>query len=67
MVDRAGYWNTRQIEHFFEYLEEENDDNAMKTFLDAIGWTYDQYKSNIKWTENLIRNYHEDQEIAVLW
>ena len=67
MVDRAGYWNTRQIEHFFEHLEENNDDDAMATFLAAMGWTYDQYKNNVQWTENLIRNYHQDQEIAVLW
>ena len=67
MVDRAGYWNTRQIEYFFAHLEENNDDDAMATFLVAMGWTYDQYKNNVQWTENLIRNYHQDQEIAVLW
>ena len=67
MVDRAGYWNTRQIEYFFEHLEENEDHNAMATFLEAMGWTYDQYKNNVQWTENLIRNYHQDQEIAVLW
>ena len=67
MIDRAGYWNTRQIKKFFEYLEENNDDNAIATFLNAMGWSYDQYKNNIQWTENLIRNYHQDREIAVLW
>ena len=67
MEDRAGYWNTRQVKQFFDYLEENNDDNAMSTFLNAMGWSYDDYKRNIQWTEDLIRNYHHDQEIAVLW
>ena len=67
MEDRAGYWNTRQIKQFFDYLEENNDDNAMSTFLNAMGWSYDDYKGNIQWTEDLIRSYHQDQEIAVLW
>ena len=67
MEDRAGYWNTRQIKQFFDYLEESNDDNAMTTFLNAMGWSYDDYQQNIQWTEDLIRNYHKDQEIAVLW
>ena len=67
MEDRAGYWNTRQIKHFFDYLEESNDDDAMAAFLNAMGWSYDDFKQNIQWTEDLIRNYHHDQEIAVLW
>ena len=67
MEDRAGYWNTRQIKQFFDYLEEDNGDDAMKTFLNVMGWTYDEYKNNIQWTEDLIRNYHQDQETAVLW
>ena len=67
MEDRAGYWNTRQIKQFFDYLEENNDDNAMSTFLNTMGWSYDDYKRNIQWTEDLIRNHHQDQEIAVLW
>ena len=38
----------------------------MISFLNAMGWTYSEYKENISWLENLIREYFDDQEIPVL-
>ena len=66
-IGEKGYWNTREIKHFFEYLEEDVDKDTMASFLSAMGWTPEQYKNNIEWTEDLIRNYHKDEESAVLW
>ena len=38
----------------------------MISFLNAMGWTYSEYKENISWLENLIRGHFNDEEIPVL-
>ena len=31
-----------------------------------MGWTYEEFRFEVDWTEKLIRNYHNDSEIPVL-
>ena len=62
----SGFWNTREIKHFFAELEilfygpdfEANKANM----LAALGMTLEEYNWNIEWTENLIRDYYKGQE-----
>ena len=62
----SGFWNTREIKHFFAELEilfygpdfEANKANL----LAALGMTLEEYNWNIEWTENLIRDYYKGQE-----
>ena len=66
----SGFWNTREIKHFFAYIEtafcgpddiflecEKNKANLIA----ALGMTLEEYNWNIEWTENLIRNYYKAQ------
>ena len=61
----SGFWNTREIKHFFAYIEtvfcgpecEKNKANMIA----ALGMTLEEYNWNIEWTENLIRNYYKAQ------
>ena len=55
--------------HHFQAIETSMKDcggDKMISFLNAMGWTYSEYKENISWLENLIRGYYDDQEIPVL-
>ena len=36
-------------------------------FAEAWGWTFSELGQNIKWVEELIRNFYNDDEEAVLW
>ena len=36
-------------------------------FAEAWGWTFAELVQNIKWVEELIRNFYNDDEQAVLW
>ena len=36
-------------------------------FAEAWGWTFSELGQNIKWVEELIRNFYNDDEQAVLW
>ena len=36
-------------------------------FAEAWGWTFSELGQNIKWVEDLIRNFYNDDEQAVLW
>jgi len=81
-IDKAGYTtkffaedrgpggtNTREIIHHFQAIETSTKDcggDKMISFLNAMSWTYSEYKENISWLENLIRGYFDDQEIPVL-
>ena len=71
----SGFWNTREIKHFFAYIEtafcgpddiflecEKNKANMIA----ALGMTLEEYNWNIEWTENLIRNYYKAQGIHEL-
>ena len=59
----SGFWNTREIIHFFGYLEtifgtpEESAKNKAN-MIAALGMTPEEYNWNIEWTEKLIRNYY---------
>ena len=64
-----GGTNTREIIHHFQAIETSSKDcggDKMISFLNAMGWTYSEYKENISWLENLIRGHFNDEEIPVL-
>ena len=62
----SGFWNTREIKHFFAYIETiycrpaECSKNKAN-LIAALGMTLEEYNWNIEWTENLIRNYYKAQ------
>ena len=63
----SGFWNTREIKHFFTVLEtyfnmpEEETAKNKANMIAALGMTVEEYVWNIEWIENLIRNYHKAQ------
>lgn len=42
------------------------DEESILYFAQGWGWTYSEFQQNLQWVEDLIRNYHNDQERAVL-
>ena len=62
----SGFWNTREIKHFFAYIETiycrpaECSKNKAN-LIAALGMTLEEYNWNIEWIENLIRNYYKAQ------
>ena len=64
----GSHWNTREIVHLFDYFENfiENSDENKIFLLESLGWTLEEYNWNIEWTEELVRNHHQDREIPVL-
>ena len=61
-----GWWNTRHIREHFDVMQLVYGSDSVISFYKMLGWTYEEFRAEIDWTESLIRNYHNDSEVAVL-
>ena len=62
----SGFWNTREIKHFFAEMEiimaSPNIEKNKENLLGALGMTLEEYNWNIEWVEKLVRDYYKGQE-----
>merc|ERR1719414_738630 len=62
-----AWWNTERIPFHFMTLEtgaamQWGNVDKVQRVLDWFGWDFAEYRANIMWTQQLILEYHKDDE-----
>ena len=62
-----GWWNTREAKAHFDLMHLLFGNEYCVAFYKFFGWSFEQFRAEVNWTQDLFRKYHQDKEVPVLW